>query len=93
MTLVTQGHESLSTSHVSFLTPFCPREGGRRGGGAKKEEEEGADDKSSIVATTQCPVEPGSWILLGCHPESEESFKDAGRFPSFPEKIEVKSIS
>lgn len=47
MTLVKQGHESLSTSHVSFLTPFALGRG--------KVKKEGADDKPCIVATNTKP--------------------------------------
>lgn len=67
MTLVKQGHESISTSHVSFLAPFAPG-----GGGLGKE---GAGDKSGIVATTQCRVEPGSRILFGCHLKYEQKLE------------------
>jgi len=52
MTLVKQGHESLYTSHVSFLTPFDPGSAGWRTQG-----------RMTNSATTQCWVH----LILGCH--------------------------
>lgn len=59
MTLVKQGHESISTSHVAFLTPFLPREGCGRGWGS----EEGGRQMTNpgIVAATQCRVRAREW--------------------------------
>lgn len=59
MTLVKQGHESISTSHVAFLTPFLPREGCGRGWRS----EEGGRQMTNpgIVATTQCRVRAREW--------------------------------
>lgn len=59
MTLVKQGHESISTSHVAFLTPFLPREGCGRGWRS----EEGGRQMTNpgIVAATQCRVRAREW--------------------------------
>lgn len=59
MTLVKQGHESISTSHVAFLTPFLPREGCGRGWRS----EEGGRQMTNpgIVAATQCRVLAREW--------------------------------
>lgn len=59
MTLVKQGHESISTSHVAFLTPFLPREGCGRGW--RSEEGGGQMTNPGIVAATQCRVRAREW--------------------------------
>lgn len=99
MTLVKQGHESISTSHVAFLTPFLPREGCGRGWRS----EEGGRQMTNpgIVAITQCRVRAREWNSVQgvTKNRSTQKLGEGGSrlqghrsSPSFL-KFEVKSIS
>lgn len=88
MTLVKQGHESISTSHVAFLTPFLPREGCGRGW--RSEEGGGADDKSRYCSHHTMPSpSPGVEFCPGCHQKLGRG-KPSPRTPKLPFFLKIR---